>query len=239
MKTNTYSVYVITNSIKGKMYFGITKRPVSKRMSQHRKMANQGSEVLISRAIRKYGWDNFTVEVLHTGLSKERACEIEISLIKEHRSCYEKGYNMEIGGQHGISVRPETKRRTSEAAKRNWENNEKVRAVVSCPKRNSKIGLASKKNWQDPSYRALQLERLAKMVEASLDPECRKRAVETFIKNGNNTMLKCSNGMVFNTTKEAERWVRENTPFSKASNSTILRSTKTGGRAYGFRWERV
>ena len=57
------------------------------------------------QAIQKYGWDNFDHEILFDGLTKERACELEIQLILESKSSErEFGYNKSKGGESPLVV---------------------------------------------------------------------------------------------------------------------------------------
>ena len=93
-----YTVYKHTNKINGKVYIGITKRPVLERWRVGKGYKSQ----YFSRAIAKYGWDNFDHEIIDTGLSKRDACQREKALIKAHKShltAY--GYNMTWGGDGG------------------------------------------------------------------------------------------------------------------------------------------
>jgi group I intron endonuclease len=67
------------------------------------------------KAIQKYGWDNFTHEVLESGLSYDDACEKERHYIKLfHSLISEMGYNLETGGGANTSVNEETKKKISE-----------------------------------------------------------------------------------------------------------------------------
>ena len=68
-------VYKITNKINNKLYIGIT-NDYKKRWSNH-KCCNSPNMV-IARAIKKYGVDNFVFEILFSGLSIEEAEEKEI-----------------------------------------------------------------------------------------------------------------------------------------------------------------
>ncbi|MBQ6005770.1 MAG: GIY-YIG nuclease family protein [Selenomonadaceae bacterium] len=56
-------IYLITNTLNGKMYVGQTRQKLSSRIYGHK--SNKGKSA-IDVAIRKYGWENFTVEVLET-----------------------------------------------------------------------------------------------------------------------------------------------------------------------------
>ena len=73
----TYIVYLLTNTINGKIYVGKTKRRLCSRMADHRYFAKRGCKFPISRAISKYGWESFTVRVI-----KECKTEIEMSNVE-------------------------------------------------------------------------------------------------------------------------------------------------------------
>ncbi len=51
-------------------------------------------------AIKKYGWNNFTHEIIETGLSQEDAEQMEIQLIQKYNSANRQfGYNIGLGGR--------------------------------------------------------------------------------------------------------------------------------------------
>lgn len=95
-----YTIYQITNNINGKIYIG-------KHQTQDLEDTYLGSGKLISKAVKKYGKENFTKEVLLICLSKEDLNLYEKLLIKEKNSCIldEKhtGYNMTRGGDGNTS----------------------------------------------------------------------------------------------------------------------------------------
>lgn len=112
-------VYKHTNKINGKMYIGITGQ------TAERRWRNQGKGykkcVAFYRAIEKYGWDNFTHEILFEGLSKEEAEELERKLIKENKSNNpEYGYNIANGG-NVAAISDETKEKISKTLKKNYK----------------------------------------------------------------------------------------------------------------------
>ena len=119
-----YTVYKHT-SPSGKVYIGITSSPVNRRWQngkgyrQHR---------YFNAAIQKYGWQNFTHEILFSNLSKYDACEKEKELIMLYNSTDRRfGYNQSTGGESGAcGVHPsqetiEKLRRASTGRKRGVE----------------------------------------------------------------------------------------------------------------------
>lgn len=113
-----WTVYKHTNKENGKVYIGITGQPVERRWrgdgSGYKKC------LLFYRAIQKYGWDNFTHEILHSGLTKKEAEDLEQKLIKKYKSNQKEfGYNIANGGSvHSIS--DETKKKISDTLKDNY-----------------------------------------------------------------------------------------------------------------------
>lgn len=107
----TYSVYCHTNTINGKQYIGITKRPPQKRWG---KDGVRYSGQLLGNAINKYGWENFKHEILVDGLTKEEAEKEEQRLIKEMETLCPRGYNLTSGGNLGAEFSEETKKKLRE-----------------------------------------------------------------------------------------------------------------------------
>ena len=109
-----YSIYKHT-SPSGKVYIGVTSRKPEVRWGNGR---NYSENEYFTRAIKKYGWENFEHEILETGLSKEDAEQKEIELIAMYKSNQrEFGYNIENGGSLGNKHSEYTKLKISEALK--------------------------------------------------------------------------------------------------------------------------
>lgn len=127
-----YSVYMHT-SPSGKRYIGITSLKPERRWA---KGFGYSKCPYMSKAIQKYGFENFLHEILHTNLTKEEAEQKEIELISYYDTTNRnKGYNIEFGGNSigklskeqrdklrnynlGKKRSEETKRKMSESGKR-------------------------------------------------------------------------------------------------------------------------
>lgn len=108
-KIEEYCVYKHT-APNGKVYIGITQqRPEARWQREGLGYKNAG---WFRFAIAKYGWENFTHEILATGLSLEDACIAERKLIKRYDSRNpKKGYNVQPGGAltRGFQLTPEAR----------------------------------------------------------------------------------------------------------------------------------
>lgn len=95
-------IYQITNLINNKIYIGQTNN-IKKRWSNHKNC--NSPKMVIAKAIKKYGVENFKFEILLEGLTAEESDEAEVRLIQEKNSLVPNGYNVEKGGKrnNGIS----------------------------------------------------------------------------------------------------------------------------------------
>lgn len=95
-------LYQITNLINNKIYIGKTNN-ITKRWSNHR--CGNNKNMVIARAIKKYGKENFKFEVLYKNVPIEEIDNLEIKTIKEKNCRVPNGYNVAEGGQGGVGVR--------------------------------------------------------------------------------------------------------------------------------------
>ena len=108
-----YSVYKHTNKTNGKVYIGMTVNTWEKRWD-----SGYRNNPHFSRAIKQYGKDGFKHKVVADNLTREEAETLERKLIQEYDSTNpEKGYNIELGGNHNGKHSQETKRKISESQK--------------------------------------------------------------------------------------------------------------------------
>lgn len=111
---DAYKVYKLT-APSGKVYIGITMQPLKKRFNNGHGYKKCHA---IYAAIKKYGWKNFTHEILFDNLTKETAELKEIELISFYKSNQKQyGYNIENGGNVTGTHSEETKRKISEGNK--------------------------------------------------------------------------------------------------------------------------
>lgn len=106
-----YKVYLHINKINNKVYVGIThyKNP------NYRWVNGKGykNNVVFTRAIKKYGWNNFDHIILYDNLTKEIACKQEqflIQLFREEKRCY----NIMNGGEGTTSMSQEVREKLSQ-----------------------------------------------------------------------------------------------------------------------------
>ena len=108
-----YLVYKHTTP-RGKSYIGITTNSWRERIR-----AGYRHNIYLERAIKKYGWERITTEILADSVTPEEASLLEIYYIESFETKdHTKGYNIEDGGVQKNSCSEDTRRKLSEAAKR-------------------------------------------------------------------------------------------------------------------------
>lgn len=131
-------IYSLTNKINGKRYIGQTTRTVEWRWSQHRKHLNS-VHFPIYHALRKYGVENFTVEVLARASSVEWLNYLETVLISAYNSLVPNGYNLDSGGKNNVA-HPDTVRRMS-AVKKGRKFTAEHRAKIGAAQKGRRLSL--------------------------------------------------------------------------------------------------
>ena len=107
-------VYKITNTRNNKSYIGISiHEPTQGRIKEH--LAGRGNRI-IAHAVKKYGKDAFTYEVLEANVFDELLPDLEVAYIANYNTIRPHGYNLDSGGSHATPS-AETRRKLSEANK--------------------------------------------------------------------------------------------------------------------------
>jgi len=126
-------IYLITNKLNGKQYVGQTTKDIEKRMQGHRaKVVSNRSSTKLHNAMRKYGVENFSVEVIDSTATTQIELDfLEDFYIKKFDSI-NKGYNMKPGGninpmdseqvakKHGNSMRSDEVRQKISATMKKY-----------------------------------------------------------------------------------------------------------------------
>jgi group I intron endonuclease len=113
MDEKKYVVYKHT-SPSGKVYIGITRRKPEARWKDGR---GYSRHTRFAGAIRKYGWENFTHEILAENLTASEAKAMEMELIRLYRSTEKQfGYNATRGGDGCLGCNPSDESRQKMSA---------------------------------------------------------------------------------------------------------------------------
>ena len=176
-KETTGIIYLITNTVNGKVYVGKTQKTLEKRWSEHCKSSRGKSTSAIHRAIRKYGSGTFTLKVLATSVVSDLN-RLERFWINSLTSISPNGYNLTAGGDGLLNPSAETLRKMSEKVKAAWKDPVKRAAINAArkdsydtPERREKLSTAAKAMWNNPEFR----ERAPELYRQAWSPERRKQ----------------------------------------------------------------
>ena len=92
-----HKVYKVINTLDKKFYIGVTKGTLNKRLMGHARANSH-----IGSAIRKYGLENFTIELQHSFDSKEESYLKESEIVDDLFILREDTYNKKLGGEGGF-----------------------------------------------------------------------------------------------------------------------------------------
>ena len=122
-------IYIIKNNVNGKCYIGQSVK-LRSRLKDHMRNAKNGKlDLPIYRAINKYGFHNFTVDILESFIPDPNISNLELiqTLDKleieyiEKYNAYTEGYNCTKGGDFGVlglKMTEEQKKKVSENTKK-------------------------------------------------------------------------------------------------------------------------
>lgn len=182
-------IYKITNKINNKVYIGQTRSKLRDRWNSH---CRNKKHSLVTRAIEKYGRDNFTIEEIDRADSIEELNIKEANWIKHYNSSDTTiGYNIMLGGDSNTTHSEETKAIISKKAR---EISDETRKKMSEAKKGKKLTEEHKakivrigytwseeskeKSRQKQKGRPKSPESIAKMAEAHRGKKRNPEAVE-------------------------------------------------------------
>lgn len=115
-------IYKITNNVNGKIYIGQTIRTLEERFTEHKR----NKKSLISKALKRYGIENFTIEQIDTAESIDELNELEFKYIREYDCITPNGYNQCEGGGNtfGYHHSDESKQKMSQNKKGKYTGEE-------------------------------------------------------------------------------------------------------------------
>lgn len=105
-------IYKITNLLNGKCYVGQT-IDLKERLRKHKK----NKKSVLGQAIQKYGWENFSYEVLESDIPRDMLDEREIFYIAENNCVAPNGYNLTKGGNSRKVLSDEARKKISIATR--------------------------------------------------------------------------------------------------------------------------
>ena len=164
-------IYLLRNNVNGKVYVGQSV-DICKRWYFHRLSANRGDKSPLYSAMRKYGINEFSVQVLE---------ECEVTKLDEREAYWmdfyearERGYNLMPAGQNGRVMDDAMRKWFSENSKK-WKPTEeiieKIRASSTGRKHSDetkkKIGESSRLRWKLKFRPMVQIDAFARMKPKS------------------------------------------------------------------------
>lgn len=173
-------VYVITCTVNGKQYVGMTARGVALRWSEHVNCAGKQPWAL-SRSMGKHGVANFTVRVIDTASSLEELNAKEIHWINLLATRAPSGYNVTeggLGGTPGMKLTPEHRAKISASQKGKRLSPEHVAQIKArnTGRRHTPEALAKMSAWPRPAWTAERRSKLSKTLTGrKLSPEHRAK----------------------------------------------------------------
>lgn len=132
-----FYLYLIKNKLNNKLYIGWTSKP-NERKYNHFK--GRGSK-LVASAIKKYGKENFSFEIIETRIERSEIRQLEIDTIAKLNTVAPNGYNITTGGDGapGVVASDELRRFRSEMHKGKPKTEEH--------KKNLSVARKGEKHW--------------------------------------------------------------------------------------------
>jgi len=147
-------IYLITNLINGKQYVGQTVTTIKKRFNKHCCPAKANKKCVISRAIKKYGKENFIIQELAIAYDQERLIFLEGMYMAWFDTLVSSGHGYNVveiingQGKHSEETKKKLKKisNTTERLKLSSEQGKKRRGKSSVNSTSKYCGVSIYKN---------------------------------------------------------------------------------------------
>ena len=223
-------IYMLTCKISKHRYIGQSQN-ITRRLWEHKSQRN-APRLPISRAIKKYGWENFECEVLEY-CPAEELNEKEIYYIE----LLKPEYNVSKGGEQGMRGyhhSPETKEKLKVAATKQWQGKtpeEKAYVITHQLTHHSKKG----DTLTDSAKEKLREVNLGKKQSEETKT---KRSIKMKVsmlgnQNGNKTVRCVETGEIFQSIKCAAT----DKSINAHEITAVLRGWRNRKTAGGYHWE--
>lgn len=164
-----YIVYQTTNKINGKFYIGMHK-------TNNINDGYLGSGVLLEKAIKKYGKENFIRDILFECKCEKEMILFEEALLTEEyiKSNFGKIYNLASGGKGGGFIWE----LLSEEKKKELSENQRILMINNNPMKREDLKEKASERWSrnNPSQRPEQKKRISEIHTGKIiSEETRKR----------------------------------------------------------------
>lgn len=199
-------IYKITNNINNKIYIGQTVRTLEERVAEHKRKR----KLLISKAFRKYGIENFKIEIIDEAKTIEELNDKEFNWIKFYNCITPLGYNQCEGGGNtlGYHHKEESKKKMS-----------KKKSEMYLGKNNPFYGKTHSEEVKSKFSQQRKGRTLSEEWKRKIGESCSKKVINL------------DTGEIFNSIKEAaKKYDLKDTHISRVCKG---KRNKTGG----FKWK--
>lgn len=240
-------IYCITNKVNGMQYIGQTsKEYIKSRWSSHKNCAkNHRENMILYDAIREFGQENFTFEVVLSDVPISELWDKEIEYIEKYNTFYPNGYNSTKGGGGTLGFEPWDK-----GIKRNEDDVKKIKDAITEERKQEMSRRMKGKN--NPMYGRVgalnpfygkgfygetnsfygkhHTDETREKLSVLKDEQ--KKKVIMIDKDTQDSIR------VFESLASAAKFLKENTEFIKADDSAISKCAKGKSKiAYGYKWK--
>jgi group I intron endonuclease len=141
-----YTVYLIQGPLPNHRYVGCTRVALKKRFINHKTDARNGAiKSQLACTIREYGVQNFSIEILRTGMGSGNYAE---AYWVKKLDTLENGLNMMQGGDKSAALKGREFSSETRAKLAKAQTGRKYSKDA-----RAKVSAANRRRWQDPAYR--------------------------------------------------------------------------------------